>query len=404
MDSPQHCVLCTTHYVHWFTKKSLSFADCPIAPTRPINPAVNTEFKWKAYLEHKEKREDDVYEERTITVVHRKKRTNQSGFIEMPGCEVVIRKLADKDIAYPFLEPVDLDQVPGYRKMIRRPMDLSTVWRKLKGLAGTDKHYFGNHKKFARDMRLIFRNCLHFNEEGSEIANHADSLLDEFEELYSQWVEHTAITNFESIIKKLPILPVEWIDDDDNSNNNNSNGASKDGSSSTSLLPSNPEKDKELTALAKIKKRQQKLRSRLHRIDTLNRHIMNHPDVQVTYAQQDEMNKRADYAHELKQVGSDLEKLQEDYDEKVWRAKLQRMVDCCGKMVFVDKLLPKLRSEGHKVLIFSQFKIMLDIIGSYLNGRGYRHERLDGSVHGRDAVERVCVVASQCLHLLDCFC
>ncbi len=372
-------MLCTTHYVHWFTKKSLSFADYPIAPTQPINPAVNTEFKWKAYLEAKDKREEDQYEERTITVVHRRKRTNKSSFIEMPGCEIVIRKLADRDIAFPFLEPVDFDQVPSYRKVIRRPMDLSTVWRKLKGLAAEDQHYFGNHKKFARDMRLIFRNCLQFNEEGSEISNHAETLLDEFEELYSVWVEHTSIRNFDAIIKKLPILPVEWIDEHDDKPKK----IGTDGTSSSSQ-PATANNDKDMTALARLKKRQQKLRSRLHRIDNLNRQIMNHPDINPTYAQQDEMAKRAEYAHELKNVEARLEKMQEEYDENVWRAKLQRMVDCCGKMVFVDKLLPKLRREGHKVLIFSQFKIMLDIMGNYLDGRGYKHERLDGSVHGRE--------------------
>ena len=33
-----------------------------------------------------------------------------------------------------------------------------------------------------------------------------------------------------------------------------------------------------------------------------------------------------------------------------------------GKMVLLDKLLPKLRAEGHKVFIFSQFVKMLDLI------------------------------------------
>jgi chromodomain-helicase-DNA-binding protein 7 len=33
-----------------------------------------------------------------------------------------------------------------------------------------------------------------------------------------------------------------------------------------------------------------------------------------------------------------------------------------GKLVLLDKLLPRLREEGHRVLLFSQFKIMLDLI------------------------------------------
>ena len=30
------------------------------------------------------------------------------------------------------------------------------------------------------------------------------------------------------------------------------------------------------------------------------------------------------------------------------------IVSCSGKMVLLDKLLPRLQSEGHRVLIFSQ--------------------------------------------------
>jgi len=37
-----------------------------------------------------------------------------------------------------------------------------------------------------------------------------------------------------------------------------------------------------------------------------------------------------------------------------------------GKMVLLDKPLPKLRAEGHKVLIFSQFVKMLDLISGEL--------------------------------------
>ena len=54
----------------------------------------------------------------------------------------------------------------------------------------------------------------------------------------------------------------------------------------------------------------------------------------------------------------------------------------CGKMVLLDILLPKLRAEGHKVLIFSQMTRVLDILGDYMDLKGYPCERLDGSVHG----------------------
>jgi SNF2 family DNA or RNA helicase len=38
------------------------------------------------------------------------------------------------------------------------------------------------------------------------------------------------------------------------------------------------------------------------------------------------------------------------------------LVQSSGKLVLLDKLLPRLREQGHRVLIFSQFKIMLDIL------------------------------------------
>ncbi len=59
-------------------------------------------------------------------------------------------------------------------------------------------------------------------------------------------------------------------------------------------------------------------------------------------------------------------------------------IQTSGKMVLLDKLLPKLRQEGHKVLIFSQMVRMLDLISEYCEFRNYPHERLDGRVRGTD--------------------
>ena len=42
-----------------------------------------------------------------------------------------------------------------------------------------------------------------------------------------------------------------------------------------------------------------------------------------------------------------------------------------------------LKEEGHRVLLFSQFKIMLDLIEDYLVSRGMKTERIDGSITGQ---------------------
>lgn len=53
-----------------------------------------------------------------------------------------------------------------------------------------------------------------------------------------------------------------------------------------------------------------------------------------------------------------------------------------GKLVLLDKLLPRLKEKGHRILLFSQFKIMLDILEDYLDARQYKFERIDGSITG----------------------
>uniref|UniRef100_A0A1B6BYB9 SWI/SNF-related matrix-associated actin-dependent regulator of chromatin subfamily A containing DEAD/H box 1 homolog n=2 Tax=Clastoptera arizonana TaxID=38151 RepID=A0A1B6BYB9_9HEMI len=49
-----------------------------------------------------------------------------------------------------------------------------------------------------------------------------------------------------------------------------------------------------------------------------------------------------------------------------------------GKMRKLDALLPKLKNDGHRILLFSQFVFMLDILEDYMNIRGYKFLRLDG--------------------------
>jgi chromodomain-helicase-DNA-binding protein 1 len=51
-----------------------------------------------------------------------------------------------------------------------------------------------------------------------------------------------------------------------------------------------------------------------------------------------------------------------------------------GKLVLLDKLLARLKADGHRVLIFSQMVRMLNILSDYMTMRGYIFQRLDGNV------------------------
>ncbi|ELP87418.1 chromodomain helicase hrp1, putative [Entamoeba invadens IP1] len=62
----------------------------------------------------------------------------------------------------------------------------------------------------------------------------------------------------------------------------------------------------------------------------------------------------------------------------------KQLIKSSGKLVLLDKLLPKLYEDKHKVLIFSQLKKVLNIIEKYLKYKGYLYERLDGSIRALD--------------------
>ncbi|VAH02278.1 hypothetical protein VPH35_001186 [Triticum aestivum] len=60
------------------------------------------------------------------------------------------------------------------------------------------------------------------------------------------------------------------------------------------------------------------------------------------------------------------------------------LIENAGKMVLLDKLLPKLKARDSRVLIFSQMTRLLDILEDYLMYRGYQYCRIDGNTGGDD--------------------
>ena len=60
-----------------------------------------------------------------------------------------------------------------------------------------------------------------------------------------------------------------------------------------------------------------------------------------------------------------------------------------GKFEILDRMLPKLVSTGHKVLIFSQMTSLLDVLGDYLDWKGLGFFRLDGSTSLEERRERM---------------
>lgn len=59
---------------------------------------------------------------------------------------------------------------------------------------------------------------------------------------------------------------------------------------------------------------------------------------------------------------------------------LKALITSSGKMMLLDQLLVKLKKDGHRVLIFSQMVKMLSVLVTYLQLRGYKYQRLDGTI------------------------
>ncbi|KAG6885943.1 hypothetical protein C0993_007445 [Termitomyces sp. T159_Od127] len=68
-------------------------------------------------------------------------------------------------IASPFYDPVDwvLLDIPSYPKMVKKPMDLSTMRKKLDG------GLYPTAQKFFDDFKLMIRNCFVFNPAGTPV-------------------------------------------------------------------------------------------------------------------------------------------------------------------------------------------------------------------------------------------
>ena len=67
----------------------------------------------------------------------------------------------------------------------------------------------------------------------------------------------------------------------------------------------------------------------------------------------------------------------------------RNLVDASSKLKLLEVLLPKLQERGHRVLIFSQFLDMLDMVEDFLDGMALQYQRLDGSISSLQKQKRI---------------
>ncbi|KAF1388658.1 hypothetical protein PFLUV_G00064930 [Perca fluviatilis] len=99
---------------------------------------------------------------------------------QMKHCDAILKEMLSKKhaaYAWPFYKPVDAEalELHDYHDIIKHPMDLSTVRKKM------DKAEYSDPQSFATDVRLMFSNCYKYNPPDHEVVAMARKLQDVFE-------------------------------------------------------------------------------------------------------------------------------------------------------------------------------------------------------------------------------
>uniref|UniRef100_A0A1Y1JV23 Bromodomain adjacent to zinc finger domain protein 2B n=1 Tax=Photinus pyralis TaxID=7054 RepID=A0A1Y1JV23_PHOPY len=111
---------------------------------------------------------------------NRKERVSKKLIKELAPCKVILEDLECHDDAWPFLLPVNTKQFPTYKKIIKNPMDLSSIKKRLQDVQ------YKSRDEFCADVRQIFNNCETFNEDDSPVGKAGHCMRQFFE---SRWNE-----------------------------------------------------------------------------------------------------------------------------------------------------------------------------------------------------------------------
>nr|XP_036863653.1 bromodomain-containing protein 3 isoform X2 [Manis javanica] len=106
-------------------------------------------------------------------------------------CDSILKEMLSKKhaaYAWPFYKPVDAEalELHDYHDIIKHPMDLSTVKKKM------DSREYPDAQGFAADIRLMFSNCYKYNPPDHEVVAMARKLQDVFEMRFAKMPDEPA--------------------------------------------------------------------------------------------------------------------------------------------------------------------------------------------------------------------
>ncbi|XP_015517469.2 transcription initiation factor TFIID subunit 1 [Neodiprion pinetum] len=119
---------------------------------------------------------------------------------------VVNNKLKSMTEAWPFLKPVNKKMVKDYYNLIKRPMDLESISKKVTA------HKYHSRHEFLMDIAQILKNCTLYNGKDSPFTQKAETLVKACKETLDEYDDH--LTQLENNILLVQQRAMEQADID----------------------------------------------------------------------------------------------------------------------------------------------------------------------------------------------
>ncbi|XP_056601408.1 bromodomain-containing protein 3b isoform X8 [Triplophysa dalaica] len=216
---------------------------CVITASRSESPTAGLESKHSKVISRRESTgrpikppKKDLEDEDVLQQGNKKSKLND----HLKYCDTILKEMLSKKqaaYAWPFYKPVDAEalELHDYHEIIKQPMDLSTVKKKMDGREYPDA------QSFAADVRLMFSNCYKYNPPDHEVVAMARKLQDVFEMKFAKMPDEPAEPSSPSAVSATAVV----------SKSTGSSESSADSSSSSS-----DSEEERATRLAELQEQQ----------------------------------------------------------------------------------------------------------------------------------------------------
>uniref|UniRef100_A0A8C2GGB9 Bromodomain containing 3 n=1 Tax=Cyprinus carpio TaxID=7962 RepID=A0A8C2GGB9_CYPCA len=216
---------------------------CAITASRSESPTAMLESKHSKIISRRESTgrpikppKKDLEDGDVLQQGNKKSKLND----HLKYCDTILKEMLSKKhaaYAWPFYKPVDAEalELHDYHEIIKQPMDLSTVKKKM------DSREYQDAQSFAADIRLMFSNCYKYNPPDHEVVAMARKLQDVFEMKFAKMPDEPAEPSSPSAVSATAVV----------SKSTGSSESSVDSSSSSS-----DSEEERATRLAELQEQQ----------------------------------------------------------------------------------------------------------------------------------------------------